>query len=163
MYPDTNEDKIKKGLKDLKKSLIYYKLLVKYGKDNNLEVKNDDLVDVSRDRIVETLKQYGLPTSYFTEEQLNEFAKQELEKMDNATLNSTYFSALENKIFAKLFNEIDFSREMNFDDFKKYLDEKFKEEKNEENKAVSKENSDEKKESDTEVIEENNEENQDKE
>ncbi len=155
MYPEKSEEEIKKGLDELKKSLIYYKLLVKYSKDNNLEVQNNDLVDVSKDRIVETLKQYGLPTSYFTDEQLTEFARQELEKMDSATLNTTYFSALENKIFAELYEKTDFTSEMSFEDFKKYLDEKFKKE--EENKE---EKSEDKKE---EVTEENKEENQDKE
>jgi len=131
---DKSEEEIKNGLESLIKSLLYVKVLTDYSESKNIKVERQDLIEESKKNIINSLNQYGLPASYFTDEQLNEFANQELEKMDSNTLNSLFFTAIENKTANHIYSIKEEATEIDFDEYKKIV-EKRNEEIRKENEA----------------------------
>lgn len=132
IYKDKTEEEIKKGLESLIKSLLYVKILTNYSENKKINVEREDLVEESKINIINSLNQYGLPTSYFTEEQLNEFANQEIEKMDSNSINSLFFTAMENKTANHIYTTKEEAEQITFDDYKKIVEDR--------NKKIKKEN-----------------------
>lgn len=147
VHKDKSEDEIKKDLKSLIKSLLYIKIITDYSKKKNIKVEQQDLLEESKNNIINSLNQYGLPTSYFSDEQLNQFARQELEKMDSNSLNSLFFSSIENKTANYIYTNKEEAEEINFDEYKKMI-----EEKNEKIRKENTENTEIKKEEETKEV-----------
>lgn len=116
---EETEESIRKELDSLKKAIIWDRILNVLSKEHNLEIEQKDLLDSSKANIINSIAQMGLSTDMFTEEQLDQFANQELERMNENDRYSLIFSTVERKVLDGLFDKVKHEeKEISFDELK---------------------------------------------
>lgn len=103
---NTTEEQIRSELEDIKKIIKWDYILKHFSKKYDLQITQQDLINATKGNIIQSLLQMGLSTNMFTEEQLNQFAIQELEKLDESKKYSLTFTALEHKTLDGLHNKV---------------------------------------------------------
>lgn len=141
------EETIRKDLDSLKDFIKWDKIISVLAKEHNLEITEKDLLDSSKANIINQITQMGLSTNMFTDEQLDQFASQELEKLNDNDRYYLIFSTMERKVLDGLYEKVQKEeKEISFDELKAIYDE--------ENKKIAE--STPKKEEEKEQKEENN-------
>ncbi len=122
-----SEDAIKKDLESLKEAIKWDRIISILAKEHNLEITEKDLIDSSKANIINQVTQMGLSTSMFTEEQLDQFAAQELEKLNDTDRYYLIFSTMERKVLDGLYEKVQKEeKEITFDELKAIYDEENK-------------------------------------
>lgn len=121
------EETIRKDLDSLKDAIKWDKIISVLAKEHNLEITEKDLLDSSKANIINQIAQMGLSTSMFTEEQLNHFAQQELEKLNDNDRYYLIFSTMERKVLDGLYEKVQKEeKQITFDELKAIYDEENK-------------------------------------
>ncbi len=117
---DAKEDEIRNELDTLKRAIKWDKVLNILSKKHNLEIDEKDLLESSKANIVNSLAQMGMSTQMFSDEQLEQFAKQELEKMNENDRYSLIFATVEKKVLNGLYDKVEKEqKDITFDQLKK--------------------------------------------
>ncbi|MBN2663502.1 MAG: hypothetical protein JXR68_07610, partial [Bacteroidales bacterium] len=139
---DETEEAIRKELDSLKKAIIWDRILNLLSKEHNLEIEQKDILDSSKANIINSIAQMGLSTDMFSDEQLDQFANQELERMSENDRYSLIFSTVERKVLNGLYEKVVHEeKEITFDQLKAIYEEENKKiaENNKEEKTENKE------------------------
>lgn len=124
---DAKEEDIRNELDSLKKAIKWDRILNILSKEHNLEIDQKDLLDSSKANIINSLAQMGLSTDMFSEEQLDQFANQELEHMEENDRYSLIFSTVERKVLDGLFEKVkQDEKEITLDELKAIYEEENK-------------------------------------
>ncbi len=144
---DATEEDIKKEMDELKDAIKWDRVLNVLSKEYNLQIEQKDLLDASKANIINAIAQMGMSVDMFSEEQLDQFASQELDKMKDNDRYSLIFATVERKVLDGLFDKvIKEEKEITIDELKaiyeeenkKIADNDKKEEENKEEKPVEK-------------------------
>jgi len=134
---DATEQDIRKELDGLKKAIKWDRILNIISLEHNLQIEQKDLLESSKANIINSLSQMGMSTDMFSEEQLDQFANQELERMEENDRYSLIFTTVERKVLDGLFEKVKHEeKEITFDEMKKIYEE--------ENKKIAESNKEEK-------------------
>ncbi|MEA3450397.1 MAG: hypothetical protein U9Q83_00675, partial [Bacteroidota bacterium] len=137
------EESIRKDIDAFKDAIKWDKIITILAKEHNLEIEQKDILDSTKANLVNQIAQMGLSVDMFTEEQLDKFANQELEKLNENDKYHLIFTTMERKVLDGLYEKVEKDqKEISFDELKAIYDEenkKIAEGKVEENKEENKE------------------------
>jgi len=112
-------EKIRKELTDTKTHIKWDRILSILSDEHNIKVEQEDLLESVKGNIINSIAQMGLSVSMFSDEQLDHFAEQELEKMKENDRYYLVFSTLERKVLDGLKDKvIKVQSEITFDELK---------------------------------------------
>jgi len=124
---DETEEAIRKDIDSFKDAIKWDKIITLLSKEHNLEIEQKDLIDSTKANLVNQIAQMGLSVDMFTEEQLDQFANQELEKLNENDKYYLIFSTMERKVLDGLYEKVQKEeKEITFDALKAIYDEENK-------------------------------------
>ncbi len=150
---DAKEEDIRKDIESLKEAIKWDRIVSLLAKEHNLEIDNKDLLEASKANIINQLAQMGLSTSMFSDEQLDQFASQELDRMSDQDRYYMIFATMETKVLDGLHDKVKTEeKEITYDELKKIYEEENKKiaETKPADKTEEKETTEEKKDENTE-------------
>lgn len=135
---DATEESLRKDMKSLKDAIKWDRILALLSDEHNIKVEQSDLLDASKAQIINQLGQMGMSVDMFSDEQMTQFAEQELEKMNENDRYYLVFATMERKVLDGLNDKVNKDeKEITFDELKKiYEDENDKIAKQNEAKKV---------------------------
>jgi trigger factor len=117
---DATEEMLRKDMKSLKDAIKWDRVLALLSDEHDIKVEQSDLLDASKAQIVNQLGQMGMSVEMFSEEQMTQFAEQELEKMNENDRYYLVFSTMERKVLDGLNDKVTKeAKEITFDELKK--------------------------------------------
>ncbi|MBN2891073.1 MAG: hypothetical protein JXL97_04325 [Bacteroidales bacterium] len=121
------EDVIRKELDDIKEAIRWDRILAMLSEMFDIQVEQVDLMEAAKAQIVNQIVQMGLSTQMFNDEQLNQFASQELERMSENDRYYLVFSVMENKVLHNLYEKVNKEpKDITFDELKNMYEEENK-------------------------------------
>ena len=124
---DETEEAIRKDINSFKDAIKWDKIITLLSKEHKLEIEQKDLIDSTKANLVNQIAQMGLSVDMFTEEQLDQFANQELEKLNENDRYYLIFSTMERKVLDGLYEKVEKEeKEITFDELKAIYDEENK-------------------------------------
>ncbi len=134
---DADKEQIHKEIDQMVEILKWDRILMLLSDKHNLKVEDTTVIDTVKHQIANQLQQMGMSTQMFTDEQMDHFAAQELEKMSDSDRYILIFSIMEGQVSDKLFDIVKKEeKEVTFDQLKAIYEEenkKIAEEKKEQN------------------------------
>ncbi len=103
---EKTEEEIRKDLDSVKKALKWDRIITLLSNEFNLKVEQEDLLNTSKQNIMNYMAQMGIAANMFPKEQLNKFAADEIKKMDVNNRYQLVFKILEDKVLYHISDKV---------------------------------------------------------
>lgn len=120
------EEEIRKNLKFILEVLKWDRILTVLAKQLEIKVEYDDLLKSQKNYLIEMFINYGLDTSFLSDDTLTHYASENLKKMKDDEIKSLYINTFERKILEALADKVQkVEKEITFEELKKIYDEEY--------------------------------------